>query len=100
VIEKSTLSANEGINAVAEVVASFEAIVNNINNISSIVSQITTISEEQLDSISAVNDSINNISKVVLDNSATAEESAAVSQELNAHAELMKQKIAFFTLKK
>ena len=100
VIAKSTESADEGMKAVAEVVSSFETITDNINSISSIVSQITATSEEQLKYISTVHDSVDEISKVVTVNSATAEESASAAQELNVQAELMQQKVGFFNLRK
>jgi len=98
IIGNATASADEGIAAVADVVATFETIVENIDGISGLISQIAQISGEQLDSIAAVNASIDEINRVVTDNSATAQESAAASQELNAQAEMLRQKVAFFKL--
>ena len=91
---------DEGIKAMAEVVASFDVIGSDIVQISELVSQITGISEEQLELIASVNNSVTEISKVVASNSATAEESASASEEINAQADMLDKMVSFFKLKK
>jgi len=100
IIEEDNKHVENGVRAAAEVVTSFETIVNNIREISDLVAQIANVSSEQLDSIANINASVSEITGVVTDTSSTAEESAAASQELNAQAEKLRQKVAFFKLKK
>ncbi|MCL2852350.1 MAG: methyl-accepting chemotaxis protein [Defluviitaleaceae bacterium] len=99
IIAEDTKNVEDGIKAAEEVVASFETIANNIDEISKLVSHIAGISGEQLESISNINDSVTEITRVVTDTSATAEQSAASSQELNSQAEVLRQKIAFFKIR-
>jgi methyl-accepting chemotaxis protein len=99
-IEEDSKNVTSGLKAAKEVVQSFSSISDNIAEISGWVSQIASVSEEQLHSISAVNSNVDDISKVVTDNSATAQESAIASEKLNAQAELLREKVAFFKLKK
>ncbi|MCL2852956.1 MAG: methyl-accepting chemotaxis protein [Defluviitaleaceae bacterium] len=88
-----------GAKAAEQVVAAFEVIVNNISEISSVVSQIADISMDQLQSTSTINTSISEIAEVVNDNSTTAEESAAAAQELSSQAEMLLQMISFFKVR-
>jgi methyl-accepting chemotaxis protein len=98
-IDQNTRNVESGIQAAAEVVASFETIAGNISEISSLVSHIANVSGEQMDSISAVNVSVDEINKVVAENSDMAVDSAQASVELNSQAELLRQKLAFFRLR-
>ena len=90
----------EGIKAMNEVVASFETITNNVNEISNLISDISAVSAEQMDSISGINNSVSEIAGVVINTSATAEESASASLELSSQADLLRSRVAFFRLKK
>ena len=62
------------------------------------VSEITASSKEQADSILQIEQGIERISEVVQTNSATAEESAAASEELSAQAQLLKDLTGQFRL--
>jgi methyl-accepting chemotaxis protein len=53
---------------------------------------------EQTESINRINTNVSEIARVVQDNSATSEECAAASQELNSQAETLRQLVAFFKL--
>jgi methyl-accepting chemotaxis protein len=79
---------------------SFATITGNISQMSEIIATIVNMSQEQAELISSVNASIGEISKVVLENSSAAQESAAASEELNSQAEILKQMVAFFKLRK
>jgi len=100
IIDEDTQSVGKGLKATGEVVESFDTIRRDISQISGIVSQITSLSGEQLESIANVNSNVSEIARVVTNNSATAEESAAASQELNAQAEMLKKMLSFFKLRK
>ena len=62
------------------------------------IDQISSVSNEQAEAVEQVNDGISQISTVVQSNSATAEQSAAASEELSAEAGNLKQLVEQFTL--
>ena len=64
-----------------------------------IIGQISEASSNQADSISQITMGIDQISSVVQTNSATAEESAAASEELFSQSQLMKNLVGRFKLK-
>jgi len=78
--------------------ASLDIIVNNANEISEIINNISLASREQADAISQVSKGLSQISKVVQSNSAVSEETAAASQELSSQADLLQQLVAYFKL--
>ena len=100
IIEEDAMNVNDGLKATGEVAASFERIANNIGEISGLISEITEISSEQLESISNINTSVSEIAKVVTDSSVSAEKSASASRTLSAQSEMLRQKVAYFKLKK
>jgi len=73
--------------------------VNDVNEMTGIIGQISEASSEQADSISQIITGIDRISSVVQTNSATAEESAAASEELSSQSQLMKGLVERFKLK-
>lgn len=73
--------------------------VNDVNEMTGIIGQISEASSEQADSISQIITGIDQISSVVQTNSATAEESAAASEELSSQSQLMKGLVERFKLK-
>ena len=99
IAEENNKNVQESAKAASQVVASFEAIADNISQISNLISHIADISGQQLNSISGINDRVSDISGVVSNTSATAEESAAASEELSSQAEMLKEKVAFFKLR-
>ena len=62
------------------------------------IKNIAAASEEQTDSLTQISRGVEQISSVVQANSATAEESAAASQELSGQANLLKSLMSHFTL--
>ena len=64
------------------------------------VNQITALSEEQAKSMALISQNVDQISAVVSTNSATAEESAAASEELSSQASLLRELTSHFTLRR
>jgi len=75
-----------------------DAIVENANQVLSVVSAIASASKEQAEAISQIVSGINQISQVVQSNSAVSQETAAASQELTSQAEMLQQMVAYFKL--
>jgi len=100
IIDENAKNVEEGLRDTKEVARAFETIAGNIGEIAELVGSIADISDEQLESISFINSSVTEITQVVTDTSAVAEESASSSQELNSQAEVLRQKVAFFKLKR
>ncbi len=73
--------------------------VNDVNEMTGIIGQISEASSEQAYSISQITIGMDQISDVVQTNSATAEESAAASEELSSQSQLMKALVGKFKLK-
>lgn len=63
------------------------------------VDEITTAADRQAEEISQVTTGMDQISSVVQTNSATAEESAAASEELSSQAQIMKSLVSRFKLR-
>lgn len=72
----------------------------NANEIVETTVQIANAAQIQADSVAQVQERISQISGVVQTNSATAEQSAATSEELSAQAGLLKNLIDMFRLRK
>ncbi len=73
--------------------------VNDVNEMTGIIGQISEASSEQAYSISQITIGMDQISDVVQTNSATAEESAAASEEMSSQSQLMKALVGKFKLK-
>lgn len=73
--------------------------VNDVNEMTGIIGQISEASDEQAYSISQITIGMDQISDVVQTNSATAEESAAASEEMSSQSQLMKALVGKFKLK-
>ena len=91
-VEKGTKIADETAHTLLESVEGAQKVTRTID-------QISKASEEQASSISQITQGIDQISNVVQTNSATAEESAAASEELSGQAQILKGLISQFKLK-
>lgn len=91
-VENGTQIANTTAEAMGKVVVSAQDVVNLINSISE-------ASRNQADSVAQVTQGIDQISSVVQTNSATAEESAAASEELSGQARLLKDLMSTFKIR-
>lgn len=98
-ISNSIKSVTRGAELADETTRSLKEIVESSATISTSVEQITVASAEQATQVEQVNEGINQISSVVQANSATAEESAAVSEEISSQANVLKQLVAQFKIR-
>jgi len=73
--------------------------VNDVNEMTGIIGQISEASNDQAYAISQITIGMDQISDVVQANSATAEESAAASEELSSQSQLMMSLVGKFKLK-
>ncbi|MDE7330658.1 MAG: MCP four helix bundle domain-containing protein [Lachnospiraceae bacterium] len=98
-IENSLKAVENGTQIADETAKSLLQAVNDVNEMTGIIGQISEASSNQAYSISQIMMGIDQISSVVQTNSATAEESAAASEELSSQSQLMKSLIGRFKLK-
>lgn len=76
-----------------------QEIVTGVTKTAEIISGIAKSSNDQAMGITQINTGLNQVSQVVQNNAATAEESAASSQELSGQAEMLKEMVGRFTLR-
>ena len=99
-IEGSIKKAEGGAKIAKGTAESLSDIVNGIEKVANLVNDIATANNEQATGIGQINQGIMQVSDVVQTNSATSEESAAASEELSSQADLLKQMVGKFRLKK
>ena len=99
-IEGSVKKAESGMKIANQTADALTSIVKDVTKVSSLIANIAVASNEQSTGIEQVNQGLNQVSSVVQNNSATSEESAAASEELSGQAELLKQQVVRFKLKK
>ena len=98
-IENSLKAVENGTQIADDTAQSLIQAVNDVNEMTGIIEQISEASSDQADSIAQIIVGIDQISSVVQTNSATAEESAAASEELSSQSQLMKSLVGRFKLK-
>ena len=98
-IESSIKKAEDGTKIAHETAQALTRIVDGVEKVAGLISDITESSNEQAMGIAQINQGIAQVSQVVQTNSATSEESAAASEELSSQAEVLKEQVRRFTLK-
>ncbi len=98
-IANSVEKAGLGVRLAEEASESLSDIVSGINENSRLVSEIAKFSEEQSQTIGEINTGIYQVSHVVRQNSATAEESAAASEEMCGQSVALQRLIERFQLR-
>jgi methyl-accepting chemotaxis protein len=98
-IENSIEKANLGMAMATETSESLKKIVEGINHNAEIISKIEHSSNDQSDAIKQINIGVDQVAQVVQQNSATAEESAAASEEMSGQSSMLQQLISQFKLK-
>lgn len=100
VLIENTLNAVKNGTAIADETAeALKEAVDGVGEVTGIVAQISEASSNQAAAVAQVTLGIDQISSVVQTNSATAEESAAASEELSGQSRLMKELVGRFKLK-
>ncbi|WP_270670393.1 HAMP domain-containing methyl-accepting chemotaxis protein [Paraclostridium bifermentans] len=98
-IENSIEAVENGTKIVDNTAESLQKIISTTNRTTALVNDIAKASEDESNSINQVTLGVDQISQVVQTNSATSEESAAASEELNGQAQMLKSLIDNFSLK-
>jgi len=94
-IEKAEL----GVRIAGETSVSFAEIVSGIVESNTLIELITDASEDQIKGITGINAGIDQVSRIVQQNSATAEESAAASEEMSTQATVLQELMTRFKIK-
>ena len=99
-IERSIAAVEHGTRIANETAEQLEAGAEGTQEIVEVMNRIADAARTQADEVFQIREQISQISDVVQTNSATAEESAATSQELSQQAVLLKEQIRKFRLKR
>lgn len=99
-IEKSLIAAKNGKKIADDTASSMENIKEHADKVTDKVNNIASASQKQAEAVKEVNDRVKDVSSIIETNSATAVESAAISQELNAQAEILANLVNTFKLRK
>ena len=75
-----------------------EKVVEGAAEITSVIDQIASASQQQADAVVQITEGMDQISSVIQTNSATSEESAAASEELSGQANMLKELVGGFKL--
>lgn len=97
-IENSTDSVHIGTEIAQNTAEVLLGVVDSIQDVVESIDNIAAVSNEQSEAVGQISEGINQISIVVQTNSATAEESAAASEQLSAEALCLKEMVDQFTL--
>jgi methyl-accepting chemotaxis protein len=98
-IDVSLQRIDDGMQIAERTAESLRGIVKGVNQVASIISDISTGSKEQADDIAQITNVVTQITSVVQRNSAVAEESAAAAQQLTIQAEQLNGLVNVFRLK-
>jgi methyl-accepting chemotaxis protein len=98
-IEGSISKVAEGTKIADETANALDDIVGGIVEVTDLIGNIAEASNEQATGIAQINTGVDQVAQVVQQNSATAEESAAASEELSGQSILLKQMIDQFKLR-
>jgi methyl-accepting chemotaxis protein len=92
-IEGAIRNSDRGVAISAKVAESLNTIVEKARTMDSLVSEIATASQEQDKGIGQLTTAVQQMDKVTQANASNAEETASASEELNAHADSLKETV-------
>ena len=95
-IETTLLAVEKGITLAEETVENMDEVMSCTVATTDMMNQIAEMLEGEVQNIRSINDTIATVTEIVDSNSATSEETAAVSEEQKAQVETMAQLISFF----
>jgi methyl-accepting chemotaxis protein len=98
-IEESNNNVSKGTETALQTAAALRKIIDDINEISSIITNISESSREQAEATGQVMLGLSQITEVVQNNTSTSEESASASEELSGQSELLHNMVKVFNLK-
>lgn len=98
-IEETVKAVSEGSTIAEDTANAIKSVVENAGEVIEAINQISGAFREQADSVNQVNIGLDQISAVIQSNSATAEESAAASEELSGQASMLQEEVDKFKLK-
>ena len=98
-IEESINRVKAGTKIANETADALGRIVKGVEKATELVGGIARASSDQATAVAQVNTGVSQVSQVTQTNSATAEESAAASEELSSQAVMLKEMVGKFTLK-
>lgn len=98
-IEGTIQAVENGTSIVGRTAEAIQETVESTKSAVTYVDEITTAADRQAEEISQVTTGMDQISSVVQTNSATAEESAAASEELSSQAQILKSLVSRFKLR-
>lgn len=90
-IEDTVRKVKDGAQQVTQTNSEFSQVARDVAKVSNLVREINAASNEQAQGIGQVNNAVSQMDKVTLQNAANAEESASVSEQMNAQALQMKE---------
>lgn len=99
-IATSLNAVENGTRIADETATALHAVVEGVTEVAQTIDKISMATREQAQSVNQVTIGTEQISSVVQTNSATAEESAAASEELSGQAQMLKELVEQFQLKK
>ncbi|MHC1747201.1 MAG: methyl-accepting chemotaxis protein [Cellulosilyticaceae bacterium] len=99
-IESSIKKVEDGTKIANETAVSLEKIVEGVSKATQLINDISSASNEQAIGVEQINQGISQIADVVQTNSATSQETAAASEELSSQADMLKNQVGKFKLKR
>ncbi|NSW92740.1 MAG: hypothetical protein HPY74_19210, partial [Firmicutes bacterium] len=99
-IEGSIKKTEVGTKIAEETSKALEEIVLGVSKVTDFISEIASASKEQALGISQINEGLGQVDQVTQQNSASSEELAAASEEMSSQAEMVRQMLGKFKLKK
>jgi len=93
-IETAISKTSQGVGISGKVAANLAEIVSKARQVDELVAEVATASREQTEGIKQINSAVGQMDQVTQANAASAEESAAAAEELNAQAHVMKQAVS------